>query len=86
MNYSDDNDDAQILIDQVLISLKLKPGEEDRCSIGHVSINCYGSEFDRGVVLRTVYNLSEIKSLEEQFAWLDRSLSCIIIENKKAPT
>ena len=85
-NYSDDNDDARILIDPVLISLKLKPGEEDRCSLGHVSINCHGSEFDRGVVLRTVYNLSEIKSLEERFAWLDRSLPCIIIENKKAPT
>ena len=85
-NYSDDNDDARILIDPVLISLKLKPGDEARCSFGHVYMNCHGSEFDRGVFLRTVYNLSEIKSLEERFAWLDRSLPCIIIENKKAPT
>ena len=31
-NYSDDNDDTRILIDPVLISLKLKPGDEARCS------------------------------------------------------
>ena len=29
-NYSDDNDDTRILIDPVLISLKLKPGDEAR--------------------------------------------------------
>ena len=62
-NYSDDNDDNLILIDPVLISLKLKPGENDCCSLGHVSMNCHGSEFDRGVVLRTVYNLNEINTL-----------------------
>ena len=85
-NYSDDNNDARILIDPVLISLKLKPGEDDSCSRGHIPINCHGSESDRVVVLHTVYNLSEIKFLEERFTDLDRSFPCIIIENKKAPT
>ena len=61
-NYSDDNDDARILIDPVLISLKLKPGEGDRCSLGHVSINSVMDPSSTEESSLSVYNLSEIKS------------------------
>ena len=51
----------RIMIDPVLISLKLKPVEDDRCPFERAFINCRGYELERGVGRRTVYNLSEIK-------------------------